>query len=195
MARAAMDQQHATGNQIRVLEVQVQSMGEKLRTVQSLAGQTYRDASEAYNSAIGIYQQAKSLQVPSVDEENIEKQANRVQEDAQRIREEAERLIRENEGLLEDTQNRRVQLEDLMGRAETQQQDLDAQLADMDQHRAKALKAVADGNAVLSDAQRTLETLNGNCVIHHFRVRQFEFPALKSLFQYTAGNSSLSIFI
>merc|ERR1719323_1888484 len=160
MARDAMDQQHATGNQIGVLDIQVQNMGAKLRTVQSLAGQTYRDASEAYNSAINIYQQAKSLQVPSVDEENIEKQATRVQDEARRIKMEAERLIESNEELLTETQDRRKELEDLMERAEKQQQDLDAQLADMDGHRAKALKAVSDGNAVLSDAERTLQTLN-----------------------------------
>merc|ERR1712008_329442 len=40
------------------------------------------------------------------------------------------------------------------------QQTLDAQLADMDGHRAKAINAVEDGNSVLQDATRTLETLN-----------------------------------
>jgi chromosome segregation ATPase len=63
--------------------------------------------------------------------------------------------------LLEETQNRRVQLQDLLDRAEDQQQTLDAQLADMDGHRAKAINAVEDGNSVLQDATRTLETLNG----------------------------------
>lgn len=161
LAREAMDQQHATGNQIQVLESQVASMGEKLRTVQSLAGQTYRDASEAYNAAINIYQQAQNLDVPNVDEENIEKQATKVSEEAKRIREEANRLIQTNSQLLQETQDKRVQLEDLLARAEGQQQELDAQLADMDQHRAKALNAVASGNAVLADAERTLRTLNG----------------------------------
>jgi len=32
-------------------------MGEKLRTVQSLAGQTLRDSTDAYNQALNIYQQ------------------------------------------------------------------------------------------------------------------------------------------
>jgi laminin gamma 1 len=161
MARNAMEQQHATGNQIRVLEVQVHSMGEKLRTVQSLAGQTYRDASEAYNAAINIYQQAQSLEVPTVNEENLENQASKVQREAQRIRDEANRLIETNSQLLQETQDRRAQLEDLLARAEGQQQQLDAQLAEMDQHRAKALNAVSNGNDVLEDATNTLKTLNG----------------------------------
>merc|ERR1719442_54426 len=160
MARAAMEEQTKTGSQIKVLEEQVKIMGTKLRTVQSLASQTSRDANDAYNTAINIYQQAKSNEVPSIDEENIEKQANRVQEEANQIKQEANRLIDSNVNLLEETQNRRVQLRDLLDRAEDQQQTLDAQLADMDGHRAKAINAVEDGNSVLQDATRTLETLN-----------------------------------
>ena len=88
MARAAMEEQTKTGSQIKVLEEQVKIMGTKLRTVQSLASQTSRDANDAYNTAINIYQQAKSIEVPSIDEENIEKQANRVQEEANQIKQE-----------------------------------------------------------------------------------------------------------
>ena len=76
-------------------------------------------------------------------------------------------MIDSNVNLLEETQNRRVQLQDLLDRAEDQQQTLDAQLADMDGHRAKAINAVEDGNSVLQDATRTLETLNGkSCQTH-----------------------------
>ena len=60
MARQALEQQHYTANQIRVLEVQVTDMGEKLRTVQSLAGQTLRDSTDAYNQALNNYQQVKT---------------------------------------------------------------------------------------------------------------------------------------
>ena len=38
---------------------------------------------------------------------------------------------------------------------------LDAQLADMDSHREKAVAAVAKGNSVLQDAANTLRTLKG----------------------------------
>ena len=77
--------------------------------------------------------------------------------------------------LLEETQNRRVQLQDLLDRAEDQQQTLDAQLADMDGHRAKAINAVEDGNSVLQDATRTLETLNGKSRQTHIRFYQISF--------------------
>ena len=95
MARAAMEEQTKTGSQIKVLEEQVKIMGTKLRTVQSLASQTSRDANDAYNTAINIYQQAKSIEVPSIDEENIEKQANRVQEEANQIKQEVKFIYSE----------------------------------------------------------------------------------------------------
>ena len=93
MARAAMEEQTKTGSQIKVLEEQVKIMGSKLRTVQSLASQTSRDANDAYNTAINIYQQAKSIEVPSIDEENIAKQANRVQEEADQIKAEVWSIV------------------------------------------------------------------------------------------------------
>ena len=84
-------------------------------------------------------------------------------------------MIDSNVNLLEETQNRRVQLQDLLDRAEDQQQTLDAQLADMDGHRAKAINAVEDGNSVLQDATRTLETLNGKSHQTHIRFYQISF--------------------
>ena len=70
-----MEEQTKTGSQIKVLEEQVKLMREKLMTVQSLTRQTSTDAIDAYNTAISYYQQAKSIEVPIIDEENIEKQA------------------------------------------------------------------------------------------------------------------------
>ena len=171
-----MEEQTKTGSQIKVLEEQVKLMREKLMTVQSLTRQTSTDAIDAYNTAISYYQQAKSIEVPIIDEENIEKQANRVQEDANEIKEEAQRLLETNINLLNETQNRRAELQDLLNSAEYQQQTLDAQLADMDGHRAKALNAVQDGNGVLKDATRTLQTLNGeilDILLTHGMVSRF----------------------
>ena len=69
-----------------------------------------------------------------------------------------------------------LKLQDLLNSAEYQQQTLDAQLADMDGHRAKALNAVQDGNGVLKDATRTLQTLNGeilDILLTHGMVSRF----------------------
>ena len=56
-----------------------------------------------------------------------------------------------------------MELEDLLGRAENQQQQVDRQLADMDGYNQRALEAVQSGNNVLKDAQDTLRTLQGKC--------------------------------
>ena len=61
------------------------------------------------------------------------------------------------------SQDKRVELEDLLGRAENQQQQVDRQLADMDGYNQRALEAVQSGNNVLKDAQDTLRTLQGKC--------------------------------
>ena len=79
-------------------------MGKKLMTVQSLATQTLRDSTDAYNQALNILQQAKSLEVPEVDHATLEDQAVKVERDARRIQEEAQRLISENEELLRAAQ-------------------------------------------------------------------------------------------
>ena len=97
MAREALEQQHQTGNQIRVLEAQVTEIGQKLITVNSLATQTLRDSTDAYNQALRIYQQAYSLEVPEVDHETLEDQAVKVTRDARRNQEDAQRLMAENE--------------------------------------------------------------------------------------------------
>ena len=159
MTTDALEQQIATSKQIRVLNVQVNDMGDKLMKVQSLASKTLRDSTDAYNQALHIYRQAIGLEVPEVNSSDLKDQADKIEAEAVRIRKEAQRLIDENRGLIQETQDRRVQLEDLLLRAETQQQQVDAQLADMDSNRAKALKAVEDGNNVLNDAAKTLNTL------------------------------------
>ena len=76
MARDALEEQHYTANQITVLDVQVNDMREKLRTVQSLASQTLRDSTAAYNQALNIYQQAVTLEVPEADNERLEDQVS-----------------------------------------------------------------------------------------------------------------------
>lgn len=161
LARDALEQQHQTANQITVLEVQIGDMGEKLRTVQSLASQTLRDSTEAYNEALNIYQQANSLEIPEVDNAQLDDKTVKVSKESKRIQDDATRLLYENGQLLTEAQDRRVQLEDLLRRAEAQQQQIDEQLANIDSHRARALDSVRTGNNVLKDAQNTLKTLKG----------------------------------
>ncbi len=116
MARDALEQQHNTINRMTVLEVQVGEMRDRLWTVQSLASQTMRDSTDAYNQALNIYQQSVTLQVPDADHERLIDQAEKIQREADRIKEEAERLITENADLLREAQDRRVGLEDLLNR-------------------------------------------------------------------------------
>ena len=56
----------------------VQDMSTKLRSVQSLATQTLKDSTDSYNLALNIYQQALAMQVPTVDNRDLEDKARKV---------------------------------------------------------------------------------------------------------------------
>uniref|UniRef100_A0A0K2SX80 Laminin subunit gamma-1 n=1 Tax=Lepeophtheirus salmonis TaxID=72036 RepID=A0A0K2SX80_LEPSM len=159
MTREALEEQHIEANQIDILNHQVDEMGEKLRSVQSLANVALREANEAYQQALIILRQAKGLEIPQVNSEEVSEKASQVEVDAERIRGEAERLIQDNMELLQQTQDKRAMLEELLNRANVQQQEVDRQLADMDEFRNRAINAVKSGNDILKDAQATLETL------------------------------------
>ncbi|CAB4054802.1 LAMC1 [Lepeophtheirus salmonis] len=129
MTREALEEQHIEANQIDILNHQVDEMG------------------------------LKGLEIPQVNSEEVSEKASQVEVDAERIRGEAERLIQDNMELLQQTQDKRAMLEELLNRANVQQQEVDRQLADMDEFRNRAINAVKSGNDILKDAQATLETL------------------------------------
>lgn len=160
LAYSTMEEQVKNADHIETLKTQLQLMKDKLKTVQGLSTDTLRDATEAYEQALNIYQQVYSLDVPKVDKKKLEDQASKVKQDAERIREDGRRLIDENEQLLQETEDKRVKLKELLDRAYAQQQIVDQRLGEMDMHRAKALGAVELGNSVLIDASVTLSTLN-----------------------------------
>ena len=159
MASDAVQQQSSTGKQIRILQEAVGNLGKKLITVQRLSGKSLKDSTEAYNNALQIYQQALGLEVPAVESNDMENQAKKIEQEAVKLREEARIINEDNMELLRETQDRRIQLEDLLNRAKDQQRQVDAQLTDMKSNREKALNAVAAGNQVLTDAVNTLKTL------------------------------------
>jgi len=159
MAYDALNQQTDTSKQVNVLVVQVQDMSTKLRSVQSLATQTLKDSTDSYNLALNIYQQALAMQVPTVDNRDLEDKARKVEAEAKQIAADANLLLENNNQLLADMQNRRIQLEDLLNRAQTQQQQVDQQMETMTEYKSKADNAVTTGNAVLQDAEQTLKTL------------------------------------
>ena len=53
-------------------------MSSKLRQVQSLASQTLKDSTDSYNLALNIYQQALAMQVPDVNNQELENKASKV---------------------------------------------------------------------------------------------------------------------
>jgi len=159
MARSAMEEQLSNVDNIERLKTTLSDVENKLMTVEKLASNTLRKASDAYDEALTIYQSVFNLEVPKVNNENLENQAKQVVEDANRIKEDAQRLMDDYRDVTQETRDKRVGLEDLLKRANIQQREVDNKLAEMKAYTQKALDAVNVGNDVLKDAQNTLETL------------------------------------
>jgi len=131
----------------------------KLSTVEKLASNTLAKAENAYYEALTIHRQVLNLEVPSVRSEGLENQAEQIVEDSLRIKEDAERLMDEYQPVVRETMDKRVNLQDLLDRANIQQKEVNNRLEEIEHHKKKALLAVDVGNNVLTDAQNTLETL------------------------------------
>merc|ERR1719495_3104073 len=159
LAYSARQQQLDNSNKIDGLRYKLSSVETKIATVEKLTSDSLAKATDAYNEALTIKQQVLSLEVPSVDSAAMEAKAKQIMTDAERIKADAELLLTSNQDLLQNTMGKRAELQDLLNRANIQQQEVDRRLADMDRHRAKALEAVKIGNNVLKDADNTLETL------------------------------------
>ena len=159
LAYSAMQEQVHNANKIDKLKYKLSEVEDKIATVEKLSSDTLVKATDAYNEALTIKQQVLSLEVPTANSALMETQADQIMTDAERIQKDAELLMSQYQGLLQETMGKRAQLQDLLNRANIQQQEVDGRLADMDKHRAKALEAVEIGNNVLKDAQETLETL------------------------------------
>ena len=100
-----------------------------------------------------------------MDSENLKDQADKIKAEATRIAEEADQLILDHDSLLRDSRDNRAKLEeDLLARAKSQKQSVDAQFDHMKANKERADKAVDEGNTVLKDAERTLRTLEGSTV-------------------------------
>merc|ERR1712130_303626 len=159
LARDALEEQVKNANQIHVLQGQLQEMTEKLATVENLSFETLKDANHAYDEAISIYRKAYNLDIPNIDTHTLQNKANGVKKESERIKLDAERLIQENAELLKDTQFNRNELQELLNRAISQQQEVDNRLDDMITHRKKGQEAVDLGSMILNKAKETLETL------------------------------------
>ena len=159
IALSAMKEQLSNANNIDKLKYKLMEVDGKLSTVEKLASNTLAKAENAYYEALTIHRQVLNLEVPSVRSEGLENQAEQIVEDSLRIKEDAERLMDEYQPVVRETMDKRVNLQDLLDRANIQQKEVNNRLEEIEHHKKKALLAVDVGNNVLTDAQNTLETL------------------------------------
>ena len=159
LARDALDEQVKKAERISMLRTHLEQLEGKLSIVQSLSLATLDDATLAYDQALNIYQEAFNLNPSAGDTSRMLKEVDGMREKAGTVRSTADRLLAENADLLAQVLADREELENLMERAVSQQQQVDARLDDLTGHQSRAAEAVQRGNAVLDRARATLETL------------------------------------
>lgn len=159
LARDALDEQVKKAERISMLRTHLEQLEGKLSTVQSLSLATLSDATDAYNRALNIYQEAFNLDPSSGDMTRMQEDATGMRVKAGTVRSTADKLLAENAELLGQVVVDREELEELLERAVSQQQQVNARLDDLTGHQGKAADAVERGNAVLEQARATLETL------------------------------------
>jgi len=159
LARDALDEQVKKAERISMLRTHLEQLEGKLSTVQSLSLATLSDATDAYNRALNIYQEAFNLDPSSRDMTQMQEDATGMRVKAGTVRSTADKLLAENAELLGQVVVDREELEELLERAVSQQQQVNARLDDLTGHQGRAADAVERGNAVLEQARATLETL------------------------------------
>jgi len=158
----AMNERIENQNEIEKLKYQLNVMGTELAEVQSYATSTLSAADASYKEALQNKLLALRLEVPEVvtnGQDSFVDMAEKVMVNATRIRDSADTLIRDNENVVREVMNKRADLGDLLMQSEAQQQQIDLKIAQMDEYRNEARKAVELGNNVLSQAKETLKVL------------------------------------
>ena len=161
LARDAVDQQKNTTVEISALQREMDATESGLVRTQAAAKEALMNAQAAYTEALSLLGDAYSLVVPNVEWQFMKRQATQHTEESRRIKQEAQQLMTEHGQLLDEASDHISTAGDLLAKGVTQQQIADELLVDADAALAKSQEAVALGDKTLSEAQKTLETLEG----------------------------------
>ncbi|CAG0891651.1 unnamed protein product [Darwinula stevensoni] len=161
LAVEAIEQQRLTSQNLSALDRDADRTLQLLAETKDLSARSQEQATKAEQEALSIISQARLLSQSSVDVSGLKKDAEKLKDEAQRINDEARDLMTDNSALMGQIQNQMKDAEQLKQRAISQQQEADGLLADVDAAHATADEAVKKGNAILEDAKKTLETLQG----------------------------------
>lgn len=166
LAREAVDQQKNTTEEISGLRRELGVTEQTLARTQAMAKEALMNAQSAYTEALSLLGDAYSLVVPNVEWQFMKRQSAQHSEESRRIKSEADQLLIEHAMMLEDVGDQMIGAEDVLAKGVTQQQIADELLADADVALGRSQEAVALGDKTLQEAQKTLETLEGNIFLN-----------------------------
>ena len=114
LARDALDEQVKKAERISLLRTHLEQLEGKIEIVQSLSLATLDDATQAYDQALSIYQEAFNLDPSAGDTTRMQEGADNMRAKAETVRSTADRLLAENAELLDQVVGDREELEELM---------------------------------------------------------------------------------
>ncbi|KFD47979.1 hypothetical protein M514_11156 [Trichuris suis] len=181
-AHEAIYGSEAISSEISRLEKSFAELEQLHNQTSIMSAEQVERAENVYQKAAEMLNKVDALRLPDVDIDAIQKKAKVVSEEARTVRIEAEKLAMENKPVVDQVNRIRVDTEYELQRAEQQQQEADALLADLDAAREKARKAVSLAEATLEEANKTLRTLEEFDAL----VEQSKAEAMKALSETSA---------
>ena len=162
LARNAVDQQKNTTEDINRITKEVMWYNQSLLKTKELAKQALMNAQSVFSEALSLLGDAYSLVVPKVEWQFMKTQSGQYSDEARRIKLVAEQLLEEHMVVLDEAKLEISSASELLTKGDGQQQIADELLVDADAALAKSQDAVSLGDKTLQEAQKTLETLEGN---------------------------------
>ncbi|XP_054274289.1 laminin subunit gamma-1-like isoform X2 [Macrosteles quadrilineatus] len=159
IAKDAINRQKNISDEIRHQNSILQMTKEKLNLTMAEVADTANHVNSVYNDTWAIYSDVYDLMLPETNAQELKEQSINTGAEAKKIRDEANNLYQSHVTLLEDISELMIDGNDVLRKAEEQQQLADELLADADAAHTKAEDAVHLGNKTLQEAQQTYRTL------------------------------------
>lgn len=139
----------------------MEKLNANLNQIERAAVDAQNRATEVENKTIRYLIDVKNLVIPEVNINDLKENAEASKKEALRILEEVDKLISGNEDLLDEVKEQIERAREILSNAQEIQLQLGEIMNEADLVHSSAKNAVELGDATLSEAQNTYNTLSG----------------------------------
>ncbi|KAI1289518.1 Laminin subunit gamma-1 [Halotydeus destructor] len=159
LAYDAIQTQDNNRRELEKLQEKISSITNMMDMTQKMALEAKSTSKKAYEEALRHFTDVNSMSVPSLESDKLRMEAIDLIKQAEDILREADNLIQRNIEVLNSTNYDQRMARDLLNEAIRQQKITDELLVEAFAAYGKANQSIAAGEATLSEAQKTLNTL------------------------------------